>query len=337
MDSVDPRTLLLIFSIGPLAFMILGFGLQLLRENGLMRKFIQDIKKTSGSQLGIPVNFNELENKLIRFKNRSFLILAFLALAMVFYQAWFRQKEVLIDEQAFIIIVLVFIVDGIPRILRYKFYHSHLTRFQHILLKCAWPAVIVIFAVIGYLLLAYHPFTRGIMLSEVKSENSDLEFGCFIKRLGQGLTPYPGKLRCQYQKYGFEFTTPSKNFFTEINEDQRIRGQNYTTAEPSYHLLRGEYFFEISIYDHKKKQFLTESCALLFAGETGTASAKTTHAGEAEVIRGILPSGGESSTRQAVCYEGKDADILISVAEGQGTDPSIADAILDSLTFKKNE
>lgn len=346
MDSqnLEPNTILLIYSIGPLAFVVLALGLRLLNERRVMRKMIKRGEPPPGTPAKIKGIFEVLkvlEPKIWRLKSRIFLITTALSLAAVFYQAWFRQREVTIDEQVFLLLIISAPYELTARLVRYKALRSYLTRAQHLVAKIGFPLVILAIALGGYALLAYHPITRTFISDELKTQNRP-GFNCFTKRVGQGFIPSPGELKCQYPEYGLEFTVPSKNSYARANEAQkslrRIRMQNYTTTEPLYQMKPGEYFLELVIYDHTKNQLLREPCTQIFTDETGVSYSRTARAGDVEVVRGTLPAGGEAPPREAICYQGKDADILISVGERRGSeDASITKAILDSVHFKTRQ
>lgn len=328
----DLQTLILIPSILPLALTLFVYSLRLLYE----RKMIAKMQERSLPP-GLPQKEREIqeilkriEPKLWRIKFRIFIVLSLISLVFIFWQIRFYLQDIIIDEQIFIILVIASVCEFYQRIMRHRALESYFTSGQNIFTKAGNILAIIIVVAGGYALLAFNPIAKEISANEiVRSEN----FACATNRIGRyGGIADPSKYKCVYQKYGFELIVPSDGRKI-VRQADHIRMQNYEGEWP-YLLKPGEYFFEVSIYDHSENKFLNESCEMLFKDETGQSDAEIVQTGEADALKGTLPGGGDAHPRPGLCYDGKKFDIVFSVQEGEGTDPSITDAVLESVFIK---
>lgn len=118
---------------------------------------------------GAPIDVNQMRNDAFRLTIRTFLALSAAALAWVTYQALVAGRDVLIDEQAFLIVVIYGVAIVLaPRVILAKALRPHLNRRQYARIIAFFVMAILMMAAGVLVLLAYHPITRTLEADKEK-------------------------------------------------------------------------------------------------------------------------------------------------------------------------
>ncbi len=345
---MGPRTAIIVTSVAPLCLVIIVLGLRLLLYKYRARRRYQAAARYQRYEFrwrmhipeGAPINVEELVQQTLSTMLRSFAILSIVSLAWLLYQVFFKGRAVAIDEQAFLIIPISMIpLMVVPRLIWYKAFRPYLPRFTRIQAMGTLAFAIAVSVVASYVLLRYHPIT-GNLQSREKAEFAQWEiFACapmsiFNRESGSPLTD-----KCVYNKYGLTFKVPPQTRITDQDVEEKfsaIRIQNYAPPPPNtsnFMLNQGEYFLEVAIFDHGGQLTKQKTCEIFFTGENYPAEMTVMHAGDVEVMRGIVPGGGEAPARQGLCYQGEKVNMMMVIGERDDESPSIADAVLKSVTI----
>jgi len=135
-------------------------------------------------------------------------------------------------------------------------------------------------------------------------------------------------------KYSFELHHPANSTVEVrtnggVNPYQYIRIQNYTDQDVNKNngrLVAGQYYLEISLYDHQLGQKNTETCPESLANPK-----KVDLGGGATAYRGNGLGGGDSAPYiYAVCATKPNVDYYIQASENFDT---VASKIIDSIKF----